>query len=93
MKVVLKESFVKRLENQLDYIASDSVSSAKKFKIDLMKRIRNIVSNPQQHRKSIYFDDELIRDLIFKGYTVVYKISDDSIEVFGFVKYQNTISD
>ena len=93
MKIVLKVSFVKRLEYQLNYIASDSVSRAKKFKTDLMKRIRNIVTNPYQHRKSIYFDDELIRDLIFKGYTVVYKISDDSIEVFGFVKYQSTIAD
>jgi len=36
----------------------------------------------------IYFDDTSIRDLIFKGYTIVFRIIDNTIEVFGFVKYQ-----
>jgi len=39
-------------------------------------------------RKSIYFDNDSIRDLIYKGYTVVFRINIDQIEVFGFVKYQ-----
>ena len=90
MKILLKDSFVLRLERQLDYIATDSVSRAKKFKSDLMKRISKIPSNPYLFRKSIYFNDEKIRDLIFKGYTVVFRISDDAIEVFGFVKHQNS---
>jgi len=29
---------------------------------------------PYKHRKSIYYDDENIRDLVFKGYTIVYMI-------------------
>lgn len=62
-----------------------------------MKRIRDISKtlpkNPYPHRKSIYFDDEKINDLIFKGYTVVYTLSDDAIMVFGFVKFQNTVED
>ncbi len=90
MKIVLKESFVRRFENQVDYIAADSLTRAKKFKNELMKRIRQIPSNPFKHRKSIYFEDEQIRDLIFKGYTVVYRISGETIEVFGFVKYQSS---
>jgi hypothetical protein len=46
---------------------------------------------PYKNRKSIYFDRDDIRDLIYKGYTVVYKINrkEDSIEVFGFTKYEN----
>jgi len=29
---------------------------------------------PFKFRKSIYIDDDNMRDLIFKGYTIVYKI-------------------
>jgi hypothetical protein len=44
-------------------------------------------------RKSIYFENSNIRDLIFKGYTVVFRINEEQIEVFGFVKYQNNPTD
>jgi len=46
--------------------------------------------NPYRFRQSIYFDDSSIRDLVFKGYVVVYKIRDESIDVFGLTKYQAT---
>jgi len=45
---------------------------------------------PYRSRKSIFFDRDDIRDLTFKGYIVVYKINtaENSIEIFGFAKYQ-----
>jgi len=88
MKIRLKETFLNRLENQVDYIAQDSPSRARKFKNDLLGRIKEIPSKPYKHRKSIYFDDPEIRDMIFKGYTVVFRITPEAIEVFGFVKHQ-----
>jgi plasmid stabilization system protein ParE len=91
MKIVLKDTFVNRLEIQLDYIAVDSPANARRFKNDLLKRIKAIPSNPFKHRKSIYFDDQNIRDLIFKGYTIVFRINNKTIEVFGFVKYQHSL--
>jgi len=90
MKIFFKDTFVIRLEKQLDYIALDSPANARRFKNDLLKMIINIPSNPLKNRKSIWFDDQNIRDLIFKGYTVVYRINNNTIEVFGFVKYQNS---
>ncbi len=41
-------------------------------------------------RRSIFFDREDIRDLIYKGYIVVYKVDEenDIITVFGFSKYK-----
>jgi plasmid stabilization system protein ParE len=90
MKIILKESFVERLENQVEYIAIDSPARARKFKNELLKRIREIPLNPFQNRKSVYFEDDNIRDLIFKGYTIVYRVTNTAIEVFGFVKYQDS---
>lgn len=42
-------------------------------------------------RKSIFFNREDIRDLIFKGYIIVYKVDKDKglITVFGFSKYKD----
>lgn len=88
MKILYKDTFIDRLANQIEYIASDSPGRARKFKNELLKCIREIPENPYKHRKSIYFNDNNIRDLIFKGYTIVFRISHDQIEVFGFVKYQ-----
>lgn len=45
---------------------------------------------PFKHRPSIYFENENIRDLVIEGYVVVYSVnlSEDTIEVFGFTKYE-----
>lgn len=88
MKIVYKESFVERLEKQLKYIAKDNPTAAKRFKKNIVEKIKSIPSNPKLFRKSIYFEDETIRDLIFKEYTVVFRITKAQIEVFGFVKFQ-----
>jgi len=88
MRIIYKDSFVHRLENQLEHIAKDNPGAAGKFKRDLMARIKDIPRNPLKYRKSIYFDNKTIRDLIFKTYTVVFRINKNSIEVFGFVGYQ-----
>jgi plasmid stabilization system protein ParE len=93
MRILFKDSFLERLENQIDYISSDSPKRARKFKNDLLSRIKEISDNPYKFRKSIYFDNSNIRDLIFKGYTVVFRINENQIEVFGFVKYQKNPTD
>ena len=93
MKIVFKESFLSRLEKQVDYIAQDSPARARKFKNELLSRIKEIPDNPYRYRRSIYFNENNIRDMIFKGYTVVFRIKENRIEVFGFVKYQSSPTD
>jgi len=90
MKIIFKDTFVDRLEKQIEFIALDNPSIARKFKNKLLAQIKQIPRNPYQYRKSIYFNDINIRDMIFKGYTIVFRITDTAIEVFGFVKYQNS---
>ncbi len=93
MRIEFKASFVKRFETQLRFIANDSPQSALKFKNELLKQIRSLSDYPLKCRKSIYFDDESIRDLVYKGYTIVYCINQDKIEVFGLTKCQENIVD
>jgi len=93
MRVEFKESFFKRFESQLRFIANDSPKNALKFKNELLTQIHSLVFHPLKCRKSIYFDDESIRDLVYKGYTIVYRIAEDKIEIFGLIKYQEHVGD
>ena len=91
MRIIFKDTFLQRLSRQIDYIALDSSKRARKFKNDVLNEIRRIPDMPYANRKSIYFDNDQIRDLIFKGYTIVYRINEEDhcIEIFGFTKYQD----
>ena len=91
MRIIFKDTFINRLEKQLDFIAQNNPANSRKFKNDLFNLIKAIPLNPRKHRKSIWYDDVDIRDLIFRGYTVVFRINNETIEVFGFVKFQDTI--
>jgi len=75
------------------YIANDNPTAARKFKKDLIEKIKTVPSNPLLFRKSIYFNSDLIRDLIFNGVVVVFRINENQIEVFGFVKFQKNPTD
>ena len=48
---------------------------------------------PHKFRKSIYFNDENIRDYIFKGYVIPYFIDTkhEKIVLLGIVKYREKL--
>jgi len=79
MQIRLEKKFENSFFNIYEYIAKDKKSAANKFKSNLFKIIKNLINNPYKYRKSRYFDDENIRDMIYEGYTIVYKITQDSI--------------
>ena len=91
MKLRILNSFADKLNEQINFIAEDKPGAAKKFKSDILKRIREIPEMPYANRKSIFFDRDDIRDLVFKGYIVVYKVDAEksTITIFGFTKYKD----
>lgn len=91
MKIKVLKSFRDKLNHQVEFIAKDKPGAARKFKTEILNRIKEIPQMPLKNRKSIFFEKDEIRDLIFKGYIIVYRINydDDSIEVFGFTKFEN----
>lgn len=90
MILKISQSFRDRLAAQVEFIARDKPLAARKFKSEILKGIKGIPEMPFKHRKSIFFDRDDIRDLVFKGYVIVYKVDRQSqtIEVFGFTKYE-----
>lgn len=93
MRIRIEEDFIFALENQINYIAKDKPQAAKKFKSDLLQKLKKDLMLPFHYKKSIYFDDESIRDYVFKGYVSVYKIDFDEelVTVFGFIKYKESL--
>ena len=93
MRIKFQEEFLFELNNQIHYISKDKPVAARKFKSDLLRNINKDLKNPLQFKKSRYYDDENIRDYVFKGYISVYKIDiiQDVIIVFGFIKYKDSL--
>ncbi|SDD68653.1 Plasmid stabilization system protein ParE [Algoriphagus faecimaris] len=90
MKIEFLDSFVVKLNQQVSYIAADKPKAARKFKNDLLQKVKLISDHPYQYRKSIYFENEKIRDLVFKGYTIVYRVDEQKqiISVFALIKHE-----
>ncbi|MFC7348930.1 type II toxin-antitoxin system RelE/ParE family toxin [Chryseobacterium zhengzhouense] len=93
MKIEVTEQFRNKLKRQVQYISSDKPLAAKKFNKSIFAKIRGISANPKINRKSIFFEDENIRDLVVKGYLIVYEIlpAKDKIVVFGFYKWEEKL--
>jgi len=83
MKILHSSVFQNELKNILEYIADDKPSASLNFKNLLKKTINEIPNNPFKYRPSFYFNDKNMRDMTFKGYTIVYEVNfeKDCIEI------------
>ena len=81
LKIVYNPLFITQFKNVWDYISTDSIPSANRFKDQLQRKIETIPNFPYKSRKSFYYEDENIRDYIFKGYTVPYLIDTDKNQI------------
>ncbi len=84
--VIYEERFKDELKNIYDFIARDNIQKAKQFVDELIEKLEDIEDMPFKCRKSYKFDDENIRDMIFKSYVVPYFIDDNNIYILGIYK-------
>lgn len=91
MQIVYEERFSKSLLNILSFISKDKKSSAIKFKNNLKEKIELLRLSPFMCRKSKYIDDKNYRDLIFKGYTTIYKVEKEQIKVLDIFKWEDRV--
>lgn len=86
MNFEFDDRFIKALNDIESFIALDSLKRAEKFKNDIIDKISSLDFMPKRCRKSTLANDESIRDLIFKGYIIVFKIQNDTIKVLYIYK-------
>ena len=77
----------------MEYIAQDSVMHAIEFQLELDNKIDNLDNMPFKFRKSIFFDNENIRDYVYMGYVIPYKIDKEKncITIIGISKYRENL--
>lgn len=74
MQIKLDRKFEINFNIIFEYIAKDKLSASKRFKKELFAQIKNLPNFPYKFKKSYYFDDEKVRDMTFKGYTIIYEV-------------------
>jgi len=87
MKIVYEEQFKNSLKSIMKFIANDKTSASIAFKKELKFKFELLLDNPKMYRASIYFDNEAYRDMIYKGYTIIYKIERNTIKVLDIFKW------
>lgn len=86
-KIVVEPEALQDLLNIKTYITKqDSLTKAKKFISELQKNIKTLSEMPQRCRKSYYTDDENTHDLIYKKYTIVFKIINSNIHILSIFR-------
>jgi len=81
MQIFRTRLYKTQLLNILKHIAKDKISASVNFHNELNEQIENLINSPLKCRQSIYSDDENVRDMIFKKYTIQFKIYKTKISV------------
>lgn len=89
--IVVEPEALRDLQDIYKYISEqDSNNKAINFIQELQKNINSLNEMPYRCRKSYYVDDENTRDLIYKKYTIVFKIIDMNIHILTLFKHRAT---
>ncbi len=81
-KIIVEPEAFSDLKAIHSYItAQDSKTKANKFISELKKAIESLSSMPMRCRSSLYIDDETIRDLIHKKYTIVFQVKENTVHI------------
>lgn len=88
MKLRFEKEFVFSLEKKIQFIALDSPNAAKAFQKGLLEQCKAVLEMPYKCRQSIYHNDNNIRDLIYKGYTIIYAIEEEFISVLALINQE-----
>ena len=85
MQVHKTSRFFIELETIIDFIAQDSFEKAKKFKNTMDTKVNGLPNFPYKCRQSLKSNDNNVKDLIFMGYVIPYRINTikKRIEILG----------
>lgn len=74
MKIIESVQFKDELRTITLHIRKDKLSASLSFLRGLKEKINLLTDFPYQAKKSIYFDNNEIRDMVYIGYTIVYEV-------------------
>ena len=86
MQIEVTQLFEDQLKAILEELLAIDVKLAKDFKLYLETIIINMPTKAKKYKKSIYFDDENIKDIDFQNYTIVFRVDGQNYKVLGIFK-------
>ncbi|MCT7508623.1 type II toxin-antitoxin system RelE/ParE family toxin [Aliarcobacter cryaerophilus] len=91
MQIIRDKVYINNLDTIIDFIAQDSLNKAINFLNELDHKIHNLTTMPYKFRSSYYYNNENVRDLIFKGYTIPYLVNskNNTIVILDIFKWVN----
>lgn len=78
MKILTTQLYEKQLKDILDKYSQEDLSATKKFKMYLDTIIINMPTKAQKYQKSIYFDNENIKDIVHENFIIPFYIDENS---------------
>jgi len=72
VNILTSKLYEKQLKQLLESLTKQDYQQTKNFKIYLDTIVLNIPSKAKKYKKSIYFDDENIKDVNFQGCTIIF---------------------
>lgn len=88
MKIVTSELYERQLTELLDDLAQQDYALTKQFKMYLDTIVLNLPTKVKKYKKSIYFDNENIKDIEYQGCTIIFLIDEqeDNYVVLGITR-------
>ena len=74
MNILTSELYEEQLKGIFELLAKDDFKMAKNFKMYLDTIIINIATKEKKYKKSIYFDDENIKDIEYQGCVIPFLV-------------------
>jgi plasmid stabilization system protein ParE len=81
MQIFRTRLYKTQLLNILKHIAKDKINASENFHNNLNEQIENLINSPLKCRQSYYSEDKNVRDMIFKKYTIQFKIYEHKISI------------
>ncbi len=88
MNIVASELYEAQLKDILDEMITIDYKVAKNFKSYLDTIIINIPTKYNKYKKSIYYDDDNVRDVVHGGFVIPFYVdeSNDTFVILGIVE-------
>lgn len=87
LQIVLSHRFEIELQNILEFYFERNPQAAENFYLGLSKKIKDAALMPYACRKNQKLNDEAIREAIFRGYIIPFRIADNHIKILSIFKH------
>ena len=74
MEIITSKLYEEQLKDILESLVKEDYKATKNFKMYLDTIILNMQTKEKKYKKSIYFNDENIKDIQFQGCTIIFLV-------------------